>query len=446
MTTRTLLRGACVVSGDLTIGDLPRGDVLIEDGRIAAVGEHLAVDDAAAEVVDAAGCIAMPGLVDAHRHTWSSALRLLAADWTLLEYFDGVMGRIAPWYRPEDVRTGNRLGAVEALDAGITTLLDWSHIMRSPAHADAAVDGLRSAGGRAVFAWGEPFAAPGDVVELRRLRDALPGGGLVTLELAAAGPDVAPLDAVERAWRGARELDLRISTHVGAGVLGDRGVARLAERGLLGPDTTYVHCNGLGADELALIAASGGAVTISPDVELHMGHGRPATGRLLAAGLRPALSVDACTNVGGDMFGAMRTLLAAHRGDEHQRLLDAGVQPERQPLGVRDVLSFATLDGARALGLEDRIGSLTPGKDADVVLLRADRPNLVPLNHPVAAIVLAAHPGNVESVLVRGRFVKRDGVLLDVDLGALAREAEASRDHLLAAAGVQHPQALAGVA
>jgi 5-methylthioadenosine/S-adenosylhomocysteine deaminase len=184
-----------------------------------------------------------------------------------------------------------------------------------------------------------------------------------------------------------------------------------------------VHANGISDDQLRMLADAGSSVSISPDVELKMSLGWPETGRILAAGLRPTLSIDDCPAVGGDMFSTMRTAFAVQRG------LDGGLR-------ARDVLEFATLDGAHACGLGARVGSLTPGKDADVIVLRTDDLSTFPCNNPAGTIVAAAHPGLVDTVLVAGHVVKRDGALIGVDLPALKARLLESRDRIAADAGV----------
>lgn len=418
---RTLITGGTVVSMDPAVGDLDHGDVLITDGMITDVAER--IDAPGAEVIDATGRIVMPGFVDTHRHTWQTQFRGLGADWTFADYVVAIHGTLKPQYQPEDVYLANLVGRLEALHSGITTMFDWFHAAQTPAHADAALAGLRDAAGRSLFGYGAGYRTSDRIdAEVRRVRAEVPDAGLVTMALAMRGPGEATMDMVVEDIKLATELGLRTSIHVD-GLSGARPIGEMFQRGVLRDTTTFVHANGLDDDELRMIADAGASVSISPDVEVKMGFGWPETGRMLAAGLRPTLSIDDCPAVGGDMFSTMRTTFAVQRG------LDGS-------LDSRDILEFATVDGANACGLGTRTGSLTPGKDADVILLRADDLTVFPFNNPVGTIVAAGHPGLVDTVLVAGRVVKRDGALVDVDLPALKARLLESRDRIAAAAGV----------
>jgi 5-methylthioadenosine/S-adenosylhomocysteine deaminase len=409
--TRTLVQAGLVIETEPVPHTVPGTDVLIEDGVITEVGPDLPAEGA--QVIDAGSHIVLPGFVDTHRHTWQSVLRSTGPYASLDEYLERVVYGIAPRFRPEDVYAGNLAGALECLNSGITTLLDWSHIQRSPEHTDAAVDALRDSGIRAVFGYAHPAPDEPRPDEVRRVRDLV--GGRVSMTLAAWGPGFTSLEATEADWRLARELGLRISVHVN----GPGPVERLGDRGLLGPDTTYIHLNGTPDDALKLIADSGGTASVSPVLEEQMRLGRPELGRLRALGVRTTLGADAVTGVAGDMFGLMRAAFAAARVE------DPAVAPA-------DVLRMATLDGAAALGLDDRVGSLRPGKQADLVLLRADTPNLVPLRDPITAVVTAADLSNVDTVLVGGEVVKKGGRLVRADLRHAFDLAERAAAHLAA--------------
>jgi 5-methylthioadenosine/S-adenosylhomocysteine deaminase len=441
VSTRVVVRGARLVTMDPAIGDLT-GDLLVEDQLIAAVGASLDVTDA--EEVDGSGWIVVPGFVDTHRHTWQSAMRHTYADLDPMQYFAEVLERVGPAYQPEDVRVGNLLGAAGALSAGTTTLVDWSHIQNTPAHSDAAVAGLREAGIRGVFAHGWPLvvdgswtvdSALGHPQDIRRVREEhfSSDDQLLTLAMAMRGPEEAAHTWAED-LRLARELGIRSTVHVGAYArhADDHAVAQYAAAGLLGPDMTFVHCNRLDRSELQMIADAGASVSLGAHCEMNSaGIGDIPLDKLLDIGLRPSLSGDTETKCTGDMFTQMKMVFAAYRswtGGGHSSV----ARPV--PLRMRDVLEFATVQGARAVGMESRIGSLTPGKQADLVCVRATDLNLAPVLDPVASVVLAAHEGNVDSVMVAGRFVKRAGRLVDIDQAALLSQAQASQERILARA------------
>ncbi len=448
MPNRVLLRGGHVLSMDPQIGDLYGGDLLIEDDRIAAVGYALDVADA--EVVDAAGCIVIPGFIDSHRHTWETVIRGIAPDVSLAGYFDLVLDQLAPAYRPEDVYAGNYLGSLEAIDAGVTTLLDWSHISNTPEHADAAIRALQDARLRAVYCYGNPntslaawwytseLKAPDDI---RRVRDQYfsSDDGLLTLAMGTRGPGFCTPEVVKHDWELARDVGAPISVHVGMGPFAGRFsmVSQLNDLGLLGPDTTYIHCNYLSDEEFRLIADTGGKVSIAPSVEMAMGHGTPPTAKALAHGLRPSLSIDVVTTVPGDMFTQMRFLFASDRLLAHEAAFAAGNEQEPVLLSSREVLEFATIEGARVCGLEKRTGSLTPGKEADVVMLRCDLSNAYPVIDPVSTVVHQADTRNVDTVVVAGRILKRDGRLVHGDLRRARDLAASALEYLLQHTAVQ---------
>jgi len=443
MADRTLIEAGTVLTMDPELGVLEPGQILVEDGKVAAVGSDLGVSDA--EVISMPEAIALPGFVDTHRHTWQAPLRLLASDWTLGHYLMGIHSGFSKHFRPEDTYAGNLIGTLEALDSGITTLLDWSHNLATPDHADAAIEGLKDSGARAIFAHGSgaeqwsnlPSPVPHSD-DVKRLREQFFSSDdqLVTLAMALRGPQFATKEATLQDYRLAKEVGTRITVHVGDGEWGkSRPIEWLRDNDLLADDVTYVHCNTLGDDELQMIADSGGTASVAADVELQMGHGWPATGRLLDHGIRPSLSIDVCSSNGGDMFGAMRSTIASQRGRDNGAAEEAGIAlVEQLRLSCKDVVEFATVQGARACGLEDKVGSLTPGKQADLILISTDTLSLTPMNNPWGAIVYAAHPGNVDTVMVAGRIVKRDGKLLDADVERVRRLALETRDYLLAQA------------
>ncbi|NIF77110.1 amidohydrolase family protein [Paraburkholderia sp. Cy-641] len=444
MAKRTLIRNASVISVDPAIGNVDHCDVLIEGSKIRAVGPGLDADDA--DIVDGTGTIVMPGMVDTHRHIWQTTLRNIAADWTLDQYFAGVRGQLGDHFRAEDIYIANLAGAYEALNGGVTTVLDWSHNMNTPEHTDAAVEALKASHGRFVMCYGNsneewlPVSNLPTSQDVRRvkLQHFSSSDDLVQLGMALRGPQYATESVTRDDWALARDLGALISVHVGDGAWGKgRPVAWLADNGLLGEDVICSHCNSLADDEFQLMADSGCSASMTPEIELQMGHGWPVTGRLLKAGMRPTLGIDIATCNSGHLFQVMRTVLLVERAWAHDRADRGGYAVERLPIDTQDAIEFATINGAKALRLDSRIGSLTPGKDADIVMIRADNLEMAPLNNPVGAVVLAGHPGLVDTVWVAGRAVKRGGNLVGVDERQVLGELTRSRDYVLSKAGVK---------
>ncbi len=438
-TGRTLIKGGIVLSLDPQIGDVVGGDVLIDGEKIVEVGPELEAADA--DVIDAAGMIVMPGFVDTHRHIWEGLLRNIGTDVPLegrTSYISFVLHKLAPAFRPEDAYVGNLVSALGAIDAGVTTLLDWSHIQGSPAHTDAVIQALNDSGMRAVFAYGFPWWGKWEerqpswfvraATEHFSTKDQM-----LTLALAAPGPEFTDFEVTRDHWKLAREADARISTHVGVGTYGlDGKVQAFGEAGLLGPDTTYIHCTTLNDTEIQMIVDTGGTVSLASPVEMMMGHGMPPIQKFLDRGLPPSLSVDVETNVPNDMFNQMRSVLALQR-------TQAAAQG-KAPMTAKDVLAWATRDGAKANGLDAKVGTLTPGKHADIILLRTDRMNVTPLNDPATAVVTGMDTGNVDTVLIAGRVMKRHGELQHVDWPSVRRTAEEGRDHVIAKSGFKVPK------
>ena len=434
---RLVFRNGFVVSMDPDIGEIPNGEVLVEDGVIVDVGPDLGVSDA--EEIDASGMIVMPGFVDTHRHTWQTPVRGVLPSCTLDHYFAVMLGQVGGFYRPEDVHIGDYAGALEALNGGVTTLLDWSHISNTPDHSDAAIQGLKDAGIRAVYAHGMPTGGEWWMLselnhpeDIRRIRETYFSSdeGLLTLAMAARQPGNVNDDVAKHDWALARELGILISVHVGMRLhnLHYTPVKAMHDLGLMGPDVCYIHMTDLTDEELDWIAESGGKASIAPYVEMLMGHGPPPTGKMLSRGVRPSLSVDVVSSVPGEMFTQMRTALAYDRILEFTDTPDIAFAPQ---LTHRDVLEFATIDGARSIMLEDRVGSLTAGKQADIVLLNVNAINTAPMVDPIGTIVVFSDTSNVDSVFVAGNAVKRHGQLVGADLEKTFRQLDESRNHIL---------------
>ena len=428
---RILLRGGYILTMDPTLGDL-RGDVLIDKGKIGAIGKNLAATDA--EIIDASDAIVIPGFIDTHRHTWESQLRQVSADWTLFEYLKDLFGKFGSNFRPEDVYAGTLIGRLSALNGGITTMLDWSHIMNSPQHADAAIEALRDSGGRSVFAMGWPqtpdplkwiqqstLDVPDDIRRVRRQYFSS-NAGLVSLQMAGRGPTFAVMDQVAKDLATARDLGLHTTMHVGGG----GAIVEMYKAKLLGPDVTWVHLLTATDDELAAIKDSGCTTSLSPaGEEWHTPwHGpTPATARLLSHGITPSLSPDTEAFAPGDMFSVMReTLGAARYAMSNPR--DANAQPPvplqqynaGKIIPVRKILEMATVAGAAPVERDSQIGSLAPGKQADIVMLRMSSLNYFPVNDAAAAVVMSADTSCIDAVFVAGIAVKFNGKLVNQTL------------------------------
>ncbi len=435
MLPRIRVKGATIVSMDPTLGIIETGDLLIDDGRIIAVGRN--VGSWAVIEIDGRGMIAMPGFINGHIHLWQTALRGVAADWTLDHYFRVLIGQVVGLYSPQDVYIGNLVGALDQINSGVTTLFDWCHIVNTPAHADAAVDALRDARIRALFAYGTPMTLfgtkephPADAARMRKERLSS-GDALVTMALAIRGTDFAPGTA-EADIRFARELGLLASFHVACAKHGPRpqSMQSLAEQRLLGPDVNLVHANFLSPEEFRVIANSGASISITPEVEMQMGLGLPPTGPVLAARANMNIGTDVVTGVSTDMFTQMRFLIQTQRALTNDTFHKREAMPDKLVMTARQALELATIKSAQCFGLDGRIGSLTPGKEADIVLLRKTDINMRAAADPISAIVLHAGVANVDTVIVGGDIVIQNGRLTHRDLPQRLADLERSSKRL----------------
>ncbi len=450
MTDRTLIRGGHVLTQDPALGEQPNADVLIEGDRIVDVGRSLGAGDA--RVIEARGDIVIPGFIDTHRHTWETSIRTCAPDYSLGAYFGGILDQFAPNYRADDVYAANLWGSLESINAGITTLVDWSHIMNTPEHADAAIRGLQESGIRSVFAFGFPNTSlqdwwmgpdytgsllriDGDEARRMRKQYCSSDDGLITMALATRGTGYCKEDVVRFEWELARELGLNITVHVAMYRFGytKLQLRKLQEMDLLFPNTTYIHSSHLQDDEWAMVRDSGGNVSFAPQIELQMGHGWAEAVKAVDYGVPIGLSSDVATTAPSDQFTQMRAIFASERARRHEIAYNEGLEwneLESKLITSRQVLEWATIGGAKVAGVADRTGSITPGKKADIVVIDGSAVNVAPVIDPVGAVVCAADVSNVKTVLVDGQVRKQDFRLV-ADLDEPRRRVEESRDYLV---------------
>jgi cytosine/adenosine deaminase-related metal-dependent hydrolase len=423
---------------DDALGDIEHGTVLVDGALITDVGRDV-LPPPDAEIIDATGMIVIPGFVDSHKHLWQTALRGIVADLTLIDYFTIVREKHLSRFRPEDAGLGTYAGALELIASGTTTVLDHSHGVVTPEHGEAIAEGILESGIRGVWAYGfagdSPSYRHGDrIADARRMGDQLfQPNRMMRLGIAPSDLGRSSWDAVEAELDLARELDAIWTTHTHCApgnMPATRGFHRLLARGYINERAVLSHCNEFGADDFSLVVDAGAHYASTPDTEIGFGiPAPPPYAAALAAGVMPALGTDCVTCMSSDMFAAMRQALNTARAQVNVRSPLEVVAEQR--ITTRDVLTWATTAGARALGLEATIGSLTPGKAADLVLVDARGTNMTPVVDPVASLVLHAHAGNVDTVLIDGVIRKRGGELVGVDWSRIADDLIASSSYLV---------------
>jgi cytosine/adenosine deaminase-related metal-dependent hydrolase len=460
---RYVIRGGAVMSMDPAVGDFAVADVLVEGGKIVEVRPD--IHAAGAGEIDARGRIVMPGFIDTHHHQFETALRSCIANGILLDdgsgspsadptYFDCVLRKFAPLFRPQDVYVNELFAGLSQLDTGVTTVLDVSQIHHSPEHSDAAIQALLDTGRRAAFGYFEGDGRP----ECRYPQDAYrirkqwfsSDDQLVTMVM--GGEIYLGEETLTRSWGIGRELGLQIAAHVlsswGLRPVLDGLARRRGGADALGPDNLFIHMTGISDMAWQRVRDAGAQVSAAVPIEMNMRHGAPPILKMQSLGMEPSLSSDVETTMTADPFTLMRSAMTMQRMVVNQMILEQGdfTPPNQWPtpapgtpplLTVRDVLRFATSNGARHLRLDGRTGSLTPGKEADIILLDATALNVAPLNNVPGAVVSLMDRTNVETVIVAGRVRKWRGRLLDVDLARRRREIEASRDYLFDKAGIR---------
>ena len=441
MPGKYLIRNATVVTVDEKLGTIADCDILIENSLIIAVGQSVG-EHADAIIIDGTDAIVSPGFVDTHRHTWQTQLRTVTTDFVLSDYVLNIRNIYGSCYTPHDAYLGNLCGALESIDNGITFLVDHSHIMNSPAHADAAVKGLRDSKIRAVFCYGlydnpnwEGSAVDGSInaddpdwrlADAKRVRDLhFPSNkptDLVRFGFAPTELERTTFDRTVHEIKHGRSLRAAVITgHVGLGKydVGQQLVQKLENEKILGPDLLLSHCSSLQDTELAAVQKSGVGLSSTPDTELQMGMGHPIAFKASQHGCVASIGIDITSNNPGDMFQQMRLLLQAQRhleNEAHSGPLPSVAQKCHQ------VLRMATMGGAEAVGLKDVIGSITPGKRADLLITRCDSTRLTPVHDPIGALVLYANASDIDSVFIDGELRKSKGTLTGVDWPAVRRD------------------------
>lgn len=445
--TRSLLiRGATILTMDRQ-GDLPHGDLLVRDDTIAEIAPAIRADDA--ELVDGTGFIVIPGLINAHMHTWQTALRGLAANWTLLEYFSKMHAGLATVFEPDDLHIATLVGALNQLNCGTTTLADWCHNNPTPEHNDAAIDALLASGIRAAFFHGTPkpdpkpgqtpfWEQPHPRAEVERLLKAHQGQSLLSVHAAVLGPHYSTLDVALHDFAMARDLNIIASLHQGGGpARTPDGWQRLDAEGLLGEHINIVHGHALDDAQLKRFCELGMSFSAAAESEMSQGHGHPLTGRLRQFGRAPSLGVDLESVMSGDMISQARIALGIQRSlDNVAHRAAHGTIPPTSTITTREALAWVTVEGARMLKALDRIGTLAPGKQADLVMIRASDLNMQPVHDAVSSVVFQTALSNIDSVMVAGQWKKRHGQLVGVGLPPLLSRLQASGHKITRAMGL----------
>jgi cytosine/adenosine deaminase-related metal-dependent hydrolase len=426
---RILIKGGVVLTLDRRIGDFAQADVLIEDGKIREVRPNIAVSAEAAAVIDASNRIVIPGFIDTHSHSYQGLLRNIMPNGLLSpDYNRDVQSILTPVYEPEDAYAGELITALGMIDMGTTAIVDISQVSHTPEHSDACIRALQDAGIRAVFSYHRgagPLARyPQDISRLQRTYFSSKDQ-LLTLALTTG------LDA--KLYAVAREVGVPAVLHlVGKDLSGP--LLELGRAGLLRPGDEYIHCLGLNDAAWRLIKDTGGRVSLCTQIDMAMGHGTPTIQDALDRAIRPSLSSDHGVEIAQDFFTIMRSTFTFQRNQLFQRARN-GEQNLPPLLSCRDLLEFATIEGARCANLDSKVGTLAPGKEADILLLTVDRLNIWPLNNAPGVVVNQMNPGNVDTVFIAGKVKKWRGNLVGVDVPRVLSLVKDARDAVMRRAG-----------
>ncbi len=451
--SKTLIMNAAVVTMDPELGEFERANILVEDGTIIAIGPGIEAD---AEIIDASTMIAMPGMVDTHRHTWQAPLRGILANGNIPDYLRGIRLQMAPRFRPEDMYAGNYLGALDAINSGVTSVVDYCHNILTPDHAHASVSGLLDAGIRGLYGhgmtpittntWseskggssegGDPNAFATRAGLAREIHDTYFSSASQPLRFGLAPQEfaIAPVAEVAAEFDLARELGARITIHANQVLVRQlfQDVEVLASNDLLGDDLLLVHCTFNTPHEWELLRDTGTMVAVCAETEMQMGMGFPSIAEATEYTPGPSLGIDCVSGTSGDMLSHGRLVLQATRWNSDRSEYDALRAPQVMNWSTQDALEWLTINGAKAAGVADVAGSLTPGKRADIVLVDMGGISQAGWNRhePGAALIAQAHAGLVDTVLVDGKVLKRGGELVHVDVAAALATMAASHDYL----------------
>lgn len=436
---RILIKNGCILSMDKQVGDFAKGDVLVEGGKIREVRPNISASDAV--IVDATNRIVTPGFIDTHHHFHYGPLRNILSNGLLRnsfantpprdakgavrpEYMKDIDDHLTSFYNADDAYAAALVSALGMIDMGTTSAVDTSQVCHTPEHTDACIRGLKESGMRVLYAYsrgmGPRHQYPQDLTRIQK-QYFNSTDQLLTLALGGS------LDKGH--FSAARKSSVRMVSH-GVNNRTEKSLHELQAEKLPGAGDIYIHCTQLSDDSWKVIRDTGGKVSLSVPIEMHMGHGMPGIQGALDFGIRPSLSSDVATTMAPDAFTLMRHTMNLQRLSMLQRADKKDPTPTVL-LTTREVMEFATIEGARSMGLDSKTGSLTPGKDADILLLDAGRLNVWPLNNATGCVVTLMGTGNVESVFVAGKVKKWKGALVGVDEARVRKLVADVRDGIL---------------
>tara|TARA_Y100000590_G_scaffold470759_1_gene669575 strand:+ start:13737 stop:15083 length:1347 start_codon:yes stop_codon:yes gene_type:complete len=425
---KILIKNSTILTMDPNIGNLNKSDLLIEDDKIVNVEKDIEENDC--EIIDGSNYLITPGLINTHIHTWQTGLRGIAANWTLIDYLNSIHAGLASFYLPSDIEIANYVGALYQINCGTTTIVDWCHNNPTPDHTDAAINGLIRSKIRAVFLHGSPKHKPKDgqphyseipmpKSEIMRLRNGLFSNddNLLKLGMAVLGPQQSIIEVCKKDFKLAKDLDIIISMHIGGNFLTPDGFEVLKKLDLLNNKTNIVHANNISDEMLNSLIDSNVTFSITPEEELQMGFGNPLTKRLLDRGASFAFGSDIESAMSADMINVIRFALQAVRHDYTlNSYAEYNKPPDKMTVTTHQAFKWATIDAAKILGIDNLVGSLTPGKKADIIMFNTKKINFVPMHDPISSILFHSHPEDIETVIINGKIIKKNGDLLVRDI------------------------------